>query len=71
MTRWYEDEAFWRAGYALMFSDEAFLNASADVDQLLALIGGQPVSALDLCCGAGRHTMPLAKRDLAITAVDL
>lgn len=68
---WYEDDEFWRENYQLMFSDEAFRRAAEDVDGVLSLTGMQPRRVLDLCCGPGRHSIPLAQRGVEVTAVDL
>jgi len=68
---WYEDEAFWRDTYEVMFSREAFGRAAQDIDRLLALSGNDPRRVLDLGCGPGRHTIPLAQKGLEVTGVDL
>jgi SAM-dependent methyltransferase len=70
MTVWYEDEEFWRDNYEVMFSEDAFRRAAEDIDQVLALSGNQPRRVLDLCCGPGRHTIPLAQKGLEVTGVD-
>lgn len=70
MTAWNEDEGFWRDNYDLIFSDDAFRRAADDIDQVLALSGNDPRHVLDLCCGPGRHTIPLAQKGLEVTAVD-
>jgi SAM-dependent methyltransferase len=71
LTVWYEDEAFWRDNYEVMFSHEVFGRAAEDIDPLLALSGNDPRRVLDLCCGPGRHTIPLAQKGLEVTGVDL
>ncbi len=70
MTAWYEDDEFWRDTYQLMFSDEAFRRAAEDVDQIMSLASGDAHRVLDLCCGPGRHAIPLARKGCALTAVD-
>ena len=70
ITMWYEDDDFWRDNYHVMFSDEAFRRAAEDVDHLVSLIGTEPRLVLDLCCGPGRHSIPLAQRGIEVTAVD-
>lgn len=67
---WFQNEAFWREGYRFMFSDEAFRAAREQVDQLLALTGLENGRVLDLCCGPGRHAVPLALKGFQVTAVD-
>ena len=71
MTAWYEDDAFWRDNYEVMFSDDSFRRAAEDIDRVLALAGNDPRRVLDLCCGPGRHTIPLAQKGIEVTAVDL
>ena len=45
--------------------------ASAEVDAVRALTGVEHGPILDLACGPGRHTIELAQRGHAVTAVDL
>ncbi len=68
---WYEDDDFGRDTYEVMFSADSFRRAGEDVDRLLSLIDTTPRQVLDLCCGPGRHSIPLAQKGLAVTAVDL
>src|SRR5438067_384130 len=68
---WFENEAFWRDGYEFMFGSEAFDQAPEQINQVLALTGRTSGTALDLCCGPGRHTAALAAKGLTVTAVDL
>src|SRR5687767_11640881 len=72
MPAWFQDESFWRHGYGFMFSEDAFARAPQQVEQALALANVQEARrVLDLCCGPGRHTVPLALKGLDVTAVDL
>jgi len=66
MTAWYEDEEFWRDNYEAMFSEDAFRRAAEDIDHVVALSGTHPHHVLDLCCGPGRHTIPLAQKGLEV-----
>jgi len=70
MAAWYEDEDFWRDNYHVVFSDDAFRRAAEDVDRIVSLSPTHPRRVLDLCCGPGRHTIPLAQKGLSVTAVD-
>jgi 2-polyprenyl-3-methyl-5-hydroxy-6-metoxy-1,4-benzoquinol methylase len=67
----YESEAFWELGKPFMFGPAAWDRASGEVDGVLALLG-VPTGGriLDLCCGAGRHALELARRGFAVTGVD-
>jgi SAM-dependent methyltransferase len=55
-----------------MFSEERFARAPQQVEQALALAKVEKARrVLDLCCGPGRHTVPLAQKGFEVTAVDL
>lgn len=72
---WFADDDFWRDNYELMFSADAFQRARQEVDRILALVGtssdSAPTHVLDLACGPGRFTVPLAERGMQVTGVDL
>ncbi|WP_164228700.1 class I SAM-dependent methyltransferase [Wenzhouxiangella sp. XN201] len=67
---WYLDDEFWRNFGSLMFNAETFARGEAEAKQLLELLGHPTGRALDLGCGPGRHTLPLARAGLDVTAVD-
>ena len=67
---WFENEDLWRDLYPYMFPIERLAAAPEQVDQLLALSGIHAGTALDLCCGAGRHSVALAHKGFAVTGVD-
>jgi len=71
MTEWYADEGFWARIYPVLFSPELFERATDEVEQLVELTGVSSGQALDLCCGPGRHAIPLAQRGFSVTGVDL
>ena len=71
MTEWYADEGFWARISPFLFSKESFERAEDEVAQLIALTSIERGTALDLCCGPGRHAVPLAKQGFAVTGVDL
>lgn len=54
-----------------MFFDKRFEEAEEQVEKLLALLELQGGSVLDLCCGPGRHAIPLTKRGFTVTGVDI
>lgn len=70
MPEWFEDDRFWSTWYPYMFTQERFDQAQSEVDQLLALVGIEGGSVLDLACGPGRHAIELAKRGFKVTGVD-
>jgi hypothetical protein len=61
MSDWFDDDAYWRAAEAMMFGD-AFAEAPAMVEQVLALSGVSGGDALDLCCGGERRDFALGHR---------
>ncbi len=67
---WFSDEAFWIETYSFMFPPERFDDAVADIEKIIGLVQFTGTSVLDLCCGPGRFSVPLAKRGLAVTGVD-
>lgn len=71
MAEWYEKEGFWDRIHPVLFSPERLAKAADEVDQLISLTGVGQGRALDLCCGPGRHAVPLAKRGFEVTGVDL
>lgn len=70
MNDWYTDEEFWRKFGPLMFGDEQFSDAAGQVPGLLARIDLERGAVLDLGCGPGRHSLPLARAGLEVTAID-
>ncbi|MDT8410449.1 MAG: class I SAM-dependent methyltransferase [Wenzhouxiangellaceae bacterium] len=70
MTDWYTDEDFWRTFGPLMFSEQQFNDAERQMPELLKRIGLEQGAVLDLGCGPGRHSLPLARAGLEVTAVD-
>ncbi|MGY6631301.1 MAG: class I SAM-dependent methyltransferase [Wenzhouxiangella sp.] len=69
-TDWYLEDEFWRNFGPLMFNEESFQLAADQLPGLLKLIGTEPGNVLDLGCGPGRHSLPLAASGYPVTAVD-
>jgi SAM-dependent methyltransferase len=68
--QWSDDDAYWAATYPFMFPESRFIEAAANLPKLLALAGCRQGNALDLCCGPGRHAIPLARSGFTVTAID-
>ena len=67
---WFADESFWEAIYPLLSSGRARTAAAADVAAIRSLVGRPVATVLDLCCGAGRHSVAFAKHGSRVTGVD-
>jgi SAM-dependent methyltransferase len=67
---WFDDDSLWRDMFPFMFPPKQFADAVLEVDRLLTLVSPKGKDVLDLCCGPGRHSIPLAKRKFKVTAVD-
>lgn len=68
---WYED-LYNRQIYFDLYAEEDTRLAVKQVDDLLKLLDVPPgASILDVCCGYGRHAIPLAGRGFRVTGIDL
>lgn len=71
MQAWFADDEFWRDLYPVLFGHERVSAAPGEVEALLQLAGAtEPRRVLDLCCGPGRHAIPLAGRGHEVVGVD-
>lgn len=69
---WFVDKDYWKANRSFIWSKKRIENAetlAADISKLLAIKPGD--SILDLACGFGRYSLPLAKLGYSVTGVDL
>jgi SAM-dependent methyltransferase len=69
-TEWFEDDALWRAMTPLLFSQKRAGNPAEQVLKALKLVKPRGKDILDLCCGPGRWSVPLAQRGFRVTGVD-
>jgi SAM-dependent methyltransferase len=71
-AEWFEDASLWRDLYPFTFTEERLRAGPEEVDRILSLVGIEPdgLEVLDLCCGPGRHAVPLASRGARVTGVD-
>jgi len=68
---WHEQDAFWDAFGPAIFDRQRRALAPEETEHLIQLLELQPGQAIcDLCCGVGRHSLELAGRGFAVTAVD-
>jgi len=71
MSDWFNDDAFWETFESYMFTPERIEFARVEVDRMTGLLGIQSgAKLLDLCCGAGRHSLEFARRGFDVTGVD-
>jgi len=75
MTHWTEDAFVEDPGAFRVSLAERAESGPEDVDRLVALLDEehelQPESALDVACGIGRHSVPMAERGLDVRGLDL
>lgn len=69
--QWYEDDDLWNSFYDCLFGEDSFRRAADDVPCIRQLTGVEAGSVLDLGCGPGRYSIPLARAGFNVTAVDL
>ena len=67
---WFDDDAFWIGLYPVMFTEQRFVEAADQADKLVNLAKPRGTKVLDLCCGPGRFSVPLAAKGFAVTGVD-
>ncbi len=71
MSDWHEDNEFWDLFGGTMFDAAAREKAEGQVEELERLLGMEPgMRVLDLCCGPGRHSLPLARLGYRVLGVD-
>ncbi len=67
---WFDDDSFWIEMYPYLFTEARFKDAIDQIDQVLKLVKPKGKSVLDLCCGPGRCSIPLANKGYKVTGVD-
>ncbi len=69
-SAWFESNALWAEFFPFMFPEAGFADAAGNVPKIAALSGVSSGSVLDLACGPGRYTIPLAQAGYRVTGVD-
>jgi SAM-dependent methyltransferase len=70
-TPWYDRDDFWKTYESLIFTSKVIASASQDVEYAITMMKLKPGARIcDLCCGVGRHSLELARRDFQVTSVD-
>jgi SAM-dependent methyltransferase len=67
---WFDDDSLWREVYPLLFSETRAASVARDAGRLLRLTRPRGKDVLDLCCGPGLYSIPLAVRGYRVTGVD-
>jgi SAM-dependent methyltransferase len=68
---WHEQDLFWETAGSILFTSRRWQLAQEEIDGVLGLLQVAPgARILDLCCGAGRHALELARRGYVVTGVD-
>ncbi|MCK4807119.1 MAG: methyltransferase domain-containing protein [Candidatus Aegiribacteria sp.] len=67
---WFEHDDFWELTYPFMFPETRNEKAEEDVLSVLSLSRIETGDVLDLCCGPGRFSIPLARMGYSVTGVD-
>lgn len=67
---WFEQNDFWELTYPFMFPEARIEKAEEDALSIPQLSGIETGDVLDLCCGPGRFSIPLARMGFNVTGVD-
>jgi 2-polyprenyl-3-methyl-5-hydroxy-6-metoxy-1,4-benzoquinol methylase len=71
MAEWFEDESIWRDSFEYSFDSATLKAGEQEAEKILKLADFQGGAILDLACGPGRHSIPLAAKGYQVTGVDL
>lgn len=67
---WFADDALWEAISPMLASEDVRAAAVPEVEAICSLAAMPSGRVLDLCCGAGRHSVEFARRAFDVTGVD-
>lgn len=69
--QWSTTEEFWAELQDVIFDEDRVRRGEREASELERLVGlERPGRILDMCCGPGRHAIPLAARGHQVTGVD-
>ena len=71
MNDWFENEEYWIELAPFLFDENRMSSTKQEVELIVKLINlNRGSEILDLCCGIGRHSLELARREFRVTGVD-
>lgn len=66
------DDKYWETIDEWMFGKSTWDSATLQINQIISLLKLQKSEKiLDLCCGPGRHSLELARREYEVTGIDM
>src|SRR5215469_3713390 len=70
-AQWSTDEEFWGVLQDVIFDAHRMRRGEREAAELAKLAGlTSPSMIVDMCCGPGRHALPLARRGHRVVGVD-
>lgn len=71
-SNWFDDEEYWKTNRSFIWSEKRIEMSAIAAKRISTLLMMKPgESVLDLACGFGRHSIPLAKLGFNVTGIDL
>lgn len=70
-SEWFAEEAFWNIFYECMFNDDTFHAGASEIHDMMNILAPPGDMLVDLGCGPGRHSIPLALAGYRVIGVDL
>lgn len=67
---WFMNQALWTGLGPYLFNEKKIKKGESQIEAILNLVNPKKKTALDLCCGVGRCSIPLARKGFKVTGVD-